>query len=149
MASRRTKRRRLLRIAKWGGLTALLLIPVTCEVTSNTAYSLRTPVGKVKLIYGAIQYDTHVTSDSFECRTEENLSTKYNGLLYWNVRGSWRAAIIPLFHGFFLLLPVVAGLFWLDRRRRHVPGICSSCGYNLTGNQSGNCPECGEVFRIS
>ena len=23
------------------------------------------------------------------------------------------------------------------------PGVCSSCGYNLTGNVSGRCPECG------
>lgn len=29
----------------------------------------------------------------------------------------------------------------LDRRRKH--GLCLSCGYNLTGNVSGRCPECG------
>ena len=23
------------------------------------------------------------------------------------------------------------------------PGHCSTCGYNLTGNTSGRCPECG------
>jgi hypothetical protein len=28
-------------------------------------------------------------------------------------------------------------------RRRHLPGQCPSCGYNLTGNVSGVCPECG------
>ncbi len=26
-------------------------------------------------------------------------------------------------------------------RKRH--GLCLSCGYNLTGNESGTCPECG------
>lgn len=26
---------------------------------------------------------------------------------------------------------------------RHVPGTCWTCGYNLTGNVSGRCPECG------
>lgn len=33
-------------------------------------------------------------------------------------------------------------LFWIDRRRlpEH---CCSNCGYNLTGNVSGVCPECG------
>ncbi len=25
--------------------------------------------------------------------------------------------------------------------------ICIACGYNLTGNVSGRCPECGEVHR--
>jgi hypothetical protein len=27
--------------------------------------------------------------------------------------------------------------------RRHPPGHCQSCGYNLSGNVSGTCPECG------
>ncbi len=31
------------------------------------------------------------------------------------------------------------------RDRRIPPGFCQNCGYNLTGNVSGRCPECGEV----
>ncbi len=27
--------------------------------------------------------------------------------------------------------------------RPHPPGHCKNCGYNLTGNVSGICPECG------
>ncbi|UCE61531.1 MAG: hypothetical protein JSU63_07230 [Phycisphaerales bacterium] len=30
----------------------------------------------------------------------------------------------------------------LRRRRRRRKGLCESCGYNLTGNESGVCPEC-------
>jgi len=30
------------------------------------------------------------------------------------------------------------------RRRRRKRGQCLACGYNLTGNKSGTCPECGE-----
>ncbi len=37
-----------------------------------------------------------------------------------------------------------AYLWWLDRRRIR-PGHCQGCGYNLTGNVSGRCPECGEA----
>ena len=29
------------------------------------------------------------------------------------------------------------------RQRRTPPGFCVQCGYNLTGNVSGVCPECG------
>ncbi len=29
------------------------------------------------------------------------------------------------------------------RRMRHRRGLCAKCGYNLTGNVSGVCPECG------
>lgn len=32
----------------------------------------------------------------------------------------------------------------LRRRRRRRQGCCLNCGYNLTGNVSGVCPECGE-----
>ena len=31
------------------------------------------------------------------------------------------------------------------RARRAAPGHCQRCGYDLTGNQSGVCPECGET----
>ena len=30
-----------------------------------------------------------------------------------------------------------------DARRRHPEGHCQACGYDLTGNVSGTCPECG------
>jgi hypothetical protein len=40
-----------------------------------------------------------------------------------------------------LLIPTV--LLWLADIRRPGPGHCQSCGYNLTGNTSGRCPECG------
>lgn len=30
------------------------------------------------------------------------------------------------------------------RSRRLVAGRCTECGYDLTGNVSGTCPECGE-----
>lgn len=30
-----------------------------------------------------------------------------------------------------------------SRRRKWQNGLCSNCGYNLTGNVSGICPECG------
>lgn len=51
-----------------------------------------------------------------------------------------------------LVCPVIAAtcalLAYLDRRsrRRHriSSGCCIRCGYNLTGNVSGVCPECGE-----
>ncbi len=32
---------------------------------------------------------------------------------------------------------------WLVARRRIRPGHCTKCSYNLTGNTTGVCPECG------
>ena len=53
--------------------------------------------------------------------------------------------------GYLLLLP---GVLWLlvalrralrtyNLRFRHRRGLCLACGYDLRGNESGNCPECG------
>ena len=50
----------------------------------------------------------------------------------------------------FLLYPIVAliksSLRW-RRMRRCQRGLCVKCGYNLTGNESGVCPECGDRIR--
>jgi hypothetical protein len=47
-----------------------------------------------------------------------------------------------------LWLPVAAiaastAYLWRADRRRPPPGHCQHCGYDLTGNVSGRCPECG------
>jgi hypothetical protein len=49
-----------------------------------------------------------------------------------------------------LLLGIAAiptALLWWRRRRRYSPGHCRECGYNLTGNTSGRCPECGSPIQ--
>lgn len=35
---------------------------------------------------------------------------------------------------------------WWGRRSKYPPGHCKKCGYNLTGNMSGKCPECGRTI---
>ncbi len=42
-----------------------------------------------------------------------------------------------------LLLPLAAMTFLLWRYNPRSTGQCVSCGYDLTGNVSGTCPECG------
>lgn len=64
-----------------------------------------------------------------------------------------RAHLTLAFYGFVLVgftVVTVAGVravrqFHRNLRRiRLAQGICHMCGYNLTGNVSGVCPECGE-----
>jgi hypothetical protein len=43
-----------------------------------------------------------------------------------------------------LCLPLAWGLFYLRRRHQRMNhGRCEQCGYELVGNTSGICPECG------
>lgn len=49
-----------------------------------------------------------------------------------------------------LLIPFVAiaiptTVLWYRDRRRAKLGYCAKCGYDLTGNESGRCPECGKA----
>ena len=39
-----------------------------------------------------------------------------------------------------LVSPWIGREKWAERRSR---GLCGRCGYDLTGNVSGVCPECG------
>jgi hypothetical protein len=47
------------------------------------------------------------------------------------------------FWGLFVFAAFPTTLLWWFDRRRFPPGHCQNCGYNLTGNVSGICPECG------
>lgn len=42
----------------------------------------------------------------------------------------------------FLAVSVASAIAW-QRSRRKPPGHCQKCGYDLTGNVTGVCPECG------
>lgn len=44
-----------------------------------------------------------------------------------------------------LLAAAVPPALYVRRRRRRNPGSCAQCGYDLTGNLSGVCPECGQT----
>jgi hypothetical protein len=51
----------------------------------------------------------------------------------------WQVSVPLLFVA--LMTGVFPAVYFLYPRR--IPGCCSNCGYNLTANTSGVCPECG------
>jgi len=61
-----------------------------------------------------------------------------------HTRGGVRGLLVPYWS---ILLPILAACGWLLRPRPKLAEYaCSACGYNLRGNQSGKCPECGAVI---
>ena len=55
--------------------------------------------------------------------------------------GTATEVVVPLWFGAFSFgLPTI--ILWFGDRRR-APGLCIKCGYDLRGNASGVCPECG------
>jgi len=70
------------------------------------------------------------------------LKDRYGGLLMRLPRWSPVKVELPNWLLFATTTMPTAFFFWLDRRRTR-PGHCQQCGYNLTGNTSGICPECG------
>jgi hypothetical protein len=55
---------------------------------------------------------------------------------------AFRVVAIPLWMPA-VLFALLSALAWRLGRRRVAQGHCANCGYNLTGNVSGRCPECG------
>jgi len=56
----------------------------------------------------------------------------------------WPLLILP--HWFLTLIFATLPAIWLfkwNKRRKLSPNTCPACGYDLTGNESGVCPECG------
>jgi hypothetical protein len=69
----------------------------------------------------------------------------------WNDNGTFAGYCLILPYWFFAVLASVIPGIWLRRRlnRRPPKGHCQACGYNLTGNTSGACPECGTPRQVS
>ena len=69
-------------------------------------------------------------------------------------RYGWQVGDFPLIPHWsisfiFAVLPAVWLLEWVKARRLPKPGQCPACRYDLTGNTSGVCPECGSAIKAS
>ena len=55
-----------------------------------------------------------------------------------------RVVIVPLW-GMLLIVAIPTAFLWY-RDRRPAKGHCQTCRYDLTGNMTGVCSECGELI---
>jgi hypothetical protein len=77
--------------------------------------------------YG-ISYEDETSGDTFDgWTTNSHLRVSY-----------WLLAAV------FTMTPAAWLIAFFRRRHRSNRGLCPICGYDLTGNTSGKCPECGQ-----
>lgn len=86
-------------------------------------YAWVRPKGEDRIAFPGIKWTTYLF-----------FGARYNSLTI----SLW--LLLPLFAAYPLLAFTRGPLRHHHRRRR---GLCPQCGYNLTGNESGRCPECG------
>ncbi|MCP4591532.1 MAG: hypothetical protein GY842_12380 [bacterium] len=134
------------RIAKWTGLVVCVVVVVAWAVSLVITLGYGVPPWLFGIGEGAVAA-THADSTGDEY-------ADIRGFLFdgWvrppvllpsvNRRLCYTTMTVPLW---IPLLPLSVGTAWLwCRDRKPPPGYCQRCGYDLTGNTSGVCPECGE-----
>ena len=65
--------------------------------------------------------------------------------LGWKMRSDAHHELAFSLPVLFMLLALPTRALWRTRRSGWQDGHCHNCGYDLTGNVSGRCPECGEL----
>lgn len=98
-----------------------------------------------------IYYRHEICGVEFDCRDQMGLPPldqkdrfRYQRppVAFWEIR----LPLLPLFF-LFASYPTIAFVRGpLRRWRRRRRGRCVKCGYDLTGNVSGVCPECGQIL---
>jgi len=156
------RRSRTRRVLKWVGLGVCLVFLIWWPISHRRgvgwqrAYPdrnwlgarkgkcFRISVGQVVFVAGTTGLGYRTGFYSFRvimpCRLRYRLWP-----YYCNSRGGWYLSI-PLWCFIVVAGLPAACLSWRDHHR-FPPGHCQKCGYDLTGNVSGRCPECGAHLR--
>ncbi len=157
-AAMSTSRSGLRRIIKWVGLTLCILLLVTWVGTYAGGVFIRLYPNHVVVSAGGVRYLRYPIAPRrpAEVRWMEEPLNNMHALPYvvWSkeflpdgsqIGPDWWFDL-PFW---FLLLMFGFPTLIAWRRDRVKPGHCRTCEYNLTGNVSGVCPECGTEIKPS
>jgi len=108
-----------------------------------TRFEVRATQGRVGMLVGDASMHREVWGGMWQTggirwRPQRAKRTMTNGPLVIRVDG----VFIPIWSVGLLGMIAVTGLWW-SRPRRLEAGICSTCGYSLSGLAVTTCPECG------
>lgn len=135
----RSRRRRVL---KWVGTTVCLLIAGVFILSGRFHVYRWFGVRSLAISSGNIRTSYYTQFERSGRTWRFHWSHSYRWPRRWSVYldSSWSVRL-PLWLPFLAVAAPTAFLWWRDRRIP--PGHCTTCGYDLTGNVSGRCPECG------
>ncbi len=146
-----------MRLAKWGGMVACVML-VALFVASAWWYVTAWSSGRYYRSFGicAGVIEVRWAKDPSVGPAMGNWGFSRHGVaMIWTPAvtrgpmprspGVYTTIRIPLWILLLITATATVVLWRLDRRP--LPGHCRQCGYNLTGNVSGKCPECGNPCR--
>ena len=152
-----TRRQRLRGTCKWGGITLCVLLFALWLVSGWAEFDClvepaRGPDTCLVVRRGCVTCNASTYRDCFRPPAGLQISSGAPGWDWWR----WETAFLepskdprwllhsefPLWLPFLLIALPTGFLLWSDHRKR-IRGGCVECGYDLTGNTSGKCPECG------
>jgi hypothetical protein len=147
---------RKLRVCKWVGTIGCVLIVMVFVASlwwvATCCLFWRTGLYALTIVDGGIAYGADYAAfaggDGIDTAWVWGLQprTSQKGpapSILWRIRffSDLSFVAIPLWLPFLILLIPTLLLWRRDRKPR--PGFCRQCDYDLTGNISGRCPECG------
>ena len=140
------RRSRLLRVAKWGVVVAavVLIVAGVVNLRYTVMYSLPdgSGCGVENGMVGVSWRGLNVSGPGIEI--DDTGEWEFWPPFYFRAGGGSAVLAAPIWLPLLAISIPTSILWYLDRRRRPKPGHCP-CGYDLTGNESGVCPECGRA----
>ncbi len=141
------KPRRIRRMLKWAGVGACLLLSSASLASTywEVAWISNNQTHGVGISGGGLVAGVTQTPGPYTSGPGWHLDSVPPGRNLWwfgysSAGGGARIIWAPLWAPLVVITVCTAILFYCDRLRIP-PGHCRKCGYNLTGNVSGRCPE--------
>lgn len=144
----------LLRIAKWSGLLACILTLIAWGLSTRRVWcytykgtQIILAIGRISWVHGlSLSHTQNIQGLTTQAQSLKHVPTfgrrMYGFTTEFRRNPGARGVGAPLW--FLVILAVAPSAFagYFDRRR-FPPGCCLTCGYDLTGNVTGRCSECG------
>ena len=135
--------RRVLRILKWAGVVWCLTLAVAWPVTAWRAFGYGGDFGLIAVGSGSVSFHLDSGFPPVGFVQLKGFTPNWAGGFSFGVMSPPNIISVPIWFVLLISAALTYLLFRLDRKRIP-PGHCQSCGYDLTGNVTGVCSECGE-----